>query len=139
MALRSQSKARKYKYPTFYEPYGPRPPAFDKIIQFTECIAALPTKECNQIGPTLEVRLTHPKMQPISVEGVDLGPSSGSAEAEKKAKKMAFDVKLENFDVAAKIKMIKEIRKVEMLIGHLTIPVWGTLSAGVTKWLNCQS
>ncbi|PSS07780.1 50S ribosomal protein like [Actinidia chinensis var. chinensis] len=110
-----QAKPKRYKYPAFYDPYGPRPPPSDKIIQLAERIAALPAEERAQIGPTLRDRLRHPKMQQISVEGMDLGPqggpSAGSAKAEeKKVEKTAFDVKLEKFDVAAKIKVIKEVR-----------------------------
>uniref|UniRef100_A0A5B7A954 Large ribosomal subunit protein bL12c n=1 Tax=Davidia involucrata TaxID=16924 RepID=A0A5B7A954_DAVIN len=110
-----KAKLKRYKYPPFYDPYGPKPPPSDKIIQLAERIAALLPEERIQIGPTLRERLSHPKMQPISVEGMDLGPqgglAAGSAKAEeKKAEKTAFDVKLEKFDAAAKIKVIKEVR-----------------------------
>lgn len=110
-----KAKPKKYKYPAFYDPYGPRPPPSDKIIQLAERIAGLPAEERAQIGPALQERLKHPKMQTISTEGMDLGPQggagAGSAKAEeKKAEKTAFDVKLEKFDAAAKIKVIKEVR-----------------------------
>uniref|UniRef100_A0A5B7A8V3 Large ribosomal subunit protein bL12c n=1 Tax=Davidia involucrata TaxID=16924 RepID=A0A5B7A8V3_DAVIN len=109
------AKPKRYKYPPFYDPYGPKPPPSDKIIKLAEQIAALAPEERIQIGPTLRERLRHPKMQPISVEGMDLGPqggpAAGSAKAEeKKAEKTAFDVKLEKFDAASKIKVIKEVR-----------------------------
>ncbi|CAH2051013.1 unnamed protein product [Thlaspi arvense] len=137
-----KAKPKKYKYPAFYDPYGPRPPPSDKIIQLAELIAALPTEERNQIGPTLRERLRHPKMQPISVEGMDLGsqggPSSGSAKAEeKKAEKTVFDVKLEKFDAAAKIKVIKEVRAFTNLglkeAKDLVEKVPVVLKQGVTK------
>ncbi|KAK6924848.1 Ribosomal protein L7/L12, C-terminal [Dillenia turbinata] len=110
-----KAKPKKYKYPAFYNPYGPRPPPSDKIIQLAERIAALPPEERVQVGPALRERLRHPKMQPISTEGLDMGPqggaSAGAAKAEeKKAEKTSFDVKLEKFDAAAKIKVIKEVR-----------------------------
>ncbi|XP_027338616.1 uncharacterized protein LOC113852514 isoform X2 [Abrus precatorius] len=63
--------------------------------------------------PTLAERLKLPKLQPISTEGMDLGTeggASGPKVEEKKAEKTAFDVKLEKFDAAAKIKVIKEVR-----------------------------
>ncbi|XAR50839.1 hypothetical protein NMG60_11005288 [Bertholletia excelsa] len=92
-----KTKPKKYRYPAFYDPYGPRPPPFLKIIQPTRCFAALPTKEGIQIGPILRKRLRHPNMLSISVEGMGLGlqgePSS-----------------LENFDAVAKIKVIKEVK-----------------------------
>ncbi|CAK9137596.1 unnamed protein product [Ilex paraguariensis] len=110
-----EAKLKRYKYPPFYYPYGLRSPPSDRIIQLAEQIAALPTEERIQIGPTLRERLRHPKMQPISVEGMDLGNQGGAGMGstkmeEKKAEKTAFDVKLEKFDAAAKIKVIKEVR-----------------------------
>lgn len=38
------------------------------------------------------------------------GSGTGSAEEAKAAEKTAFDIKLEKFDAAAKIKIIKEVR-----------------------------
>ncbi|XP_027160340.1 uncharacterized protein LOC113761516 [Coffea eugenioides] len=114
----SKSKPIRHKYPVFYDPYGPRPPPSDKIIRLTEQIAArdaLSPEERNLIGPTLRDKLRHPKIQLVLVEGMDLGPQGGSGVGsskaeEKKVKKAAFDVKLEKFDAAAKIKVIKEVR-----------------------------
>ncbi|MQM17581.1 hypothetical protein Taro_050553, partial [Colocasia esculenta] len=108
-----KSKPKRYKYPEVYDPYGPRPPPSDKIVQLADRIAALSPEELRQIGPTLRERLKHPKLQPISTDGLDLGPQRGGPAAkveEKKAEKTAFDVKLEKFDAAAKIKVIKEVR-----------------------------
>lgn len=108
-----KAKPKRYKYPPVYDPYGPRPPPSEKIIKLAERIAALTPEDRRQLGPTLRDRLRHPKLQPISVEGVDLGPQGGAGSAkveEKKVEKTAFDVKLEKFDAAAKIKVIKEVR-----------------------------
>ncbi|XP_059642365.1 uncharacterized protein LOC132284292 [Cornus florida] len=110
-----KAKPKSYKYPPFYDPYGPKTPPSENIILLAERIASLLPEERVQIGPTLRDTLRHPKMQPISVDGMDLGPLGGiSAEStkaeEKKAEKTAFDVKLEKFDAAAKIKVIKEVR-----------------------------
>lgn len=105
------AKPVKYKYPAFYDPYGPRPPPSDKIIKLAERIASLPAEERKLIGPTLGEKLMHPKLQPISVGEMDSGPQEGPSKTEeKKAEKTAFDVKLEKFDAAAKIKVIKEVR-----------------------------
>ncbi|KAI9108026.1 hypothetical protein K1719_020899 [Acacia pycnantha] len=108
-----KAKPRKYKIPQSYDPYGPRPPPSEKVVQLAERIAALPDEERRQIMPTLAERLRLPKLQPISTEGMDLAPQGGTAgpkAEEKKAEKTAFDVKLEKFDAAAKIKVIKEVR-----------------------------
>lgn len=134
-----KEKPKKYKYPAFYDPYGPRPPPSDKIIQLAEKIAALPSEERRQIGPTLSEKLRHPKLQSISTEGMDLGQQEGApAKAEeKKAEKTAFDVKLEKFDAAAKIKVIKEVRAFTNLglkeAKDLVEKVPSVLKQGVTK------
>ncbi|KAK8569374.1 hypothetical protein V6N13_046433 [Hibiscus sabdariffa] len=110
------AKPKKFKYPQFYDPYGPRPPPSDKIVELAERIAALPPEERRQIYPTLSERLSHPKMQTIADEGMQLGSQgglgagAGAAKVEEKKEKTAFDVKLEKFDAAAKVKVIKEVR-----------------------------
>ncbi|XP_031277136.1 uncharacterized protein LOC116135565 [Pistacia vera] len=136
-----KAKPRKYKYPAFYDPYGPRPPPSDKVVQLAERIAALTVDERKQIGPTLTERLRHPKLQPISTEGMDLGAeggaAAGSAKVEEKKEKTAFDVKLEKFDAAAKIKVIKEVRAFTTLglkeAKDLVEKVPVLLKQGVTK------
>lgn len=110
-----KAKPIKYKYPECYDPYGPRPPPSDRIVQLAERIASLPVEERMQIGPALREKLMHPKLQPIAVEGMDVGtqggPRAGSSKVEeKKAEKSTFDIKLEKFDAGAKLKVIKEIR-----------------------------
>uniref|UniRef100_A0A2P2IMN8 50S ribosomal protein L12ic-like n=1 Tax=Rhizophora mucronata TaxID=61149 RepID=A0A2P2IMN8_RHIMU len=109
------AKPKKYKYPAFYDPYGPRPPPSDKIVQLADRIAALSPEERRQIGPALRERFLLPKLEEISTEGMDVGgPQGGAAtnvvEEKKEKEKTAFDVKLEKFDAAAKIKVIKEVR-----------------------------
>ncbi|XP_065878529.1 uncharacterized protein [Euphorbia lathyris] len=138
----SKAKPKKYKYPAFYDPYGPRPPPTDKIIQLAERIASLPLEERRQIGPFLQYKLKHPKLEPISTEGMDLGPQgdtagAGAAKVEEKKEKTAFDVKLEKFDASAKIKVIKEVRAFTNLglkeAKDLVEKAPVVLKAGVTK------
>lgn len=110
-----KTKPTRYKYPAVYEPYGPRPPPSEKLIQLAEKIASLPPEERSQIGSTMQIKLSHPKLEHIAVEGMDVGTQvgarGGSSKAEeKKAEKTTFDVKLEKFDATAKLKVIKEIR-----------------------------
>ncbi|KAK4753557.1 hypothetical protein SAY87_001661 [Trapa incisa] len=137
-----KAKPKKYKYPSFYNPYGPRPPPSEKIIQLAELIAALPPEERAQIGPALRDRLSHPEMQSISGEGMDVGPQGGggpgAAKAEeKKEEKTAFNVKLEKFEAASKIKVIKEVRSFTNLglkeAKDLVEKVPALLKQGVTK------
>ncbi|KGN58328.1 uncharacterized protein LOC101206962 [Cucumis sativus] len=135
------AKPKKYKYPAFYDPYGPRPPPSDKIIELAERIVALPAAERCQIGPTLGEKLRHPKLQEISVDGLDMGPeggaAAGSSNVEEKKEKTAFDVKLEKFDAASKIKVIKEVRAFTNLglkeAKDLVEKVPAILKQGVTK------
>nr|CAD1831464.1 unnamed protein product [Ananas comosus var. bracteatus] len=131
---------KKYKYPPVYNPYGPRPPPSEKIVQLADQIAALPPEEIKQIGPTLLIRLNQPKLQSISGQGFSFGPQTGAGPAkaeEKKAEKTAFDVKLEKFDAAAKIKVIKEVRTFTNLglkeAKDLVEKVPVVLKQGVTK------
>ncbi|XP_072069866.1 uncharacterized protein [Arachis hypogaea] len=90
--------------------------------------------------PMLVERLKLPKLQSISTDGLDLGQQDGAAGVqveEKKAEKTAFDVKLEKFDAAAKIKVIKEVRTFTNLglkeAKDLVEKVPAVLKQGVTK------
>ncbi|KAJ4838339.1 hypothetical protein Tsubulata_002773 [Turnera subulata] len=136
-----KAKPKKYKYPAVYDPYGPRPPPSDKVIQLAERIAALPPEERSQIGPTLEYRFHHPKLQKVeadfAVDGSQGGGKAGAAKVEEKKEKTAFDVKLKKFDTAAKIKVIKEVRAFTDLglkeAKELVEKVPAVLKKGVTK------
>lgn len=135
-----KAKPIKYKYPTVYDPYGPRPPPSEKIIQLADKIASLPPEERMLIGPTLREKLRHPKMETISTEGMDIGPAGGTGPAkaeEKIEEKTAFNIKLEKFDAAAKIKVIKEVRAFTSLglkeAKDLVEKVPTLLKQGVTK------
>ncbi|XP_010551764.1 PREDICTED: uncharacterized protein LOC104822304 [Tarenaya hassleriana] len=134
-----KSKPKKYKYPPVYDPYGPRPPPADKIIELAESIATLPPEERRLIGPMLHERLKHPKLQAVSTEGMDVGgkTDSGPGKVEEKKEKTAFDVKLEKFDASAKIKVIKEVRAFTNLglkeAKELVEKVPSVLKQGVTK------
>jgi len=104
----------KYKYPDVYDPYGALPPPSEKVVDLADRIAALPPEEIKQIAPALLFRLNQEPPQAISGQGFSFGPQGGSGAGaakaeEKKAEKTVFDVKLEKFDAAAKIKIIKEI------------------------------
>lgn len=136
----SNARPIKYKIPQSYDPYGPRPPPSDKIVQLAERIAALSEEERGHIMPALSERLKLPKLEPISTEGMDLGSEGGGAGPkveEKKAEKTAFDVKLQKFDAAAKIKVIKEVRAFTNLglkeAKDLVEKVPTVLKQGVTK------
>ncbi|GLJ22623.1 hypothetical protein SUGI_0425760 [Cryptomeria japonica] len=102
----------KLKIPLRYEPYGARPPPSDKILKLADEIANLPPEERRQIGPCLTDKLRAPRLQMLSSDAAMAMPVAVGAPKveEKKAEKTAFNVKLEKFDSAAKIKVIKEVR-----------------------------
>uniref|UniRef100_A0ACD5YNW1 Uncharacterized protein n=2 Tax=Avena sativa TaxID=4498 RepID=A0ACD5YNW1_AVESA len=105
--------AKTYRYPEVYDPYGPMPPPSEKVVGLADRIAALPPEEIKQIAPALLLKLNLPAPQAISGQGFSVGSQGGAGAAkseEKKADKTVFDVKLEKFEAAAKIKIIKEIR-----------------------------
>ncbi|KAF8093299.1 hypothetical protein N665_0385s0046 [Sinapis alba] len=108
----SLSKPKKYKYPLVYDPYGPRPQPSSKIMELAERIAALSPQERKQISPALNEHMSLPKQQMISTQGMSMGAKqeAGTGKTEEKKEKTSFDVKLEKFDTAAKIKVIKEVR-----------------------------
>ncbi|XP_066392491.1 large ribosomal subunit protein bL12m-like [Miscanthus floridulus] len=91
--------------------------AKDTVVDLADRIAALPPEEgLEQIAPALLFRLNQEPPQTISGQGFSFsaqggsGAGAGKAE-EKKAEKTVFDVKLEKFDAAAKIKIIKIIKE----------------------------
>ncbi|CAN8260313.1 unnamed protein product [Cochlearia groenlandica] len=135
----SKSKPKKYKYPSVYDPYGPRPQPSNKLMELAERIAALSPEERKQIGPALNEHLRLPKQQMISTEGMSLGSKqdSGAGKAEEKKEKTTFDVKLEKFEAASKIKVIKEVRTFTSLglkeAKELVEKVPAVLKQGVTK------
>ena len=108
--------AKKFKYPDVYDPYGPMPPPSEKVVDLADRIAALPPEEIKQIAPALLFRLNQEPPQAISGQGFSFGAQGGSGAGagkaeEKKVEKTVFDVKLEKFDAAAKIKIIKIIKE----------------------------
>lgn len=77
------------------------------LLEVSDLAEVLREKLCITEMPTMMV------MMPGMVPGGMRGPAAargGAAKAEEKAEKTAFDVKLEGFDAAAKIKVIKEVR-----------------------------
>ncbi|KAK8318486.1 hypothetical protein V6Z11_A13G175400 [Gossypium hirsutum] len=97
------AKPKRFEYDQVYDPYGPRPPLSNKVVELAERITVVPPEVRRQIGPTLTERLRHPKL-------AGAGAGAGAPKAEEKKEKTSFGVKLEKFDAAAKIKVIKEVR-----------------------------
>ncbi|KAG2295121.1 hypothetical protein Bca4012_003735 [Brassica carinata] len=81
-----------------------------KIMEIAERIAATSPQERKVISPTLNEHLRLPKQEMISTQGMMSLGAKQEAGTGKQEEKTVFDVKLEKFDTAAKIKVIKEVR-----------------------------
>lgn len=82
----------------------------EKVIRLADDMFALSILEVSDVADLLKKKLKISNM-PMIGGGLALqGAGSAQQSEEKKPEKMTFDVKLEKYDAAAKIKIIKEIR-----------------------------
>ncbi|MQL81023.1 hypothetical protein Taro_013475 [Colocasia esculenta] len=99
---------------------APGPPT-ERVSAIVDEIAGLTLLEVADLTEILRVKLGVEEMPAMAVMmpgmGVGVGPARGrgggaaaGGAAEEKKEKTAFDLKLEGFDAAAKIKVIKEVR-----------------------------
>jgi len=100
-----------------YDPTEARTPPSEKIQRIVEEISTLTLLEVSDLTTLLKKKLGLPTgmgMMPMGMMpgmGMVGGGAGGAAvEEEKKVEKTSFDVKLEKFDAASKIKIIKEVR-----------------------------
>jgi len=100
-----------------YDPTEARTPPSEKIQRLAEEISTLTLLEVSDLTTLLKKKLGLPTgmgMMPMGMMpgmGMVGGGAGGAAvEEEKKVEKTSFDVKLEKFDAASKIKIIKEVR-----------------------------
>lgn len=100
-----------------YDPTEARTPPSEKIQRIVEEISTLTLLEVSDLTTLLKKKLGLPTgmgMMPMGMMpgmGMMGGGAGGAAvEEEKKVEKTSFDVKLEKFDAASKIKIIKEVR-----------------------------
>lgn len=101
-----------------YDPTEARTPPSEKIQRIADEISTLSLLEVVDLSTLLKKKLGLPAgmgMMPMGMmpPGMGMGmPGGGAAPAaeEKKPEKTSFDVKLEKFDAASKIKIIKEVR-----------------------------
>lgn len=105
-------------YNTASSEQRPAPP--EKVVVIVDEISELTLVEVADLTEVLREKLGVKEMPSMMVmmPGIGFGGLKGAAKGgaaagkgeEKKAEKTAFDVKLEGFDAAAKIKVIKEVR-----------------------------
>eukprot|EP00270_Netrium_digitus_P002435 TRINITY_DN12757_c0_g1_i1.p1 TRINITY_DN12757_c0_g1~~TRINITY_DN12757_c0_g1_i1.p1 ORF type:complete len:224 (-),score=47.15 TRINITY_DN12757_c0_g1_i1:275-946(-) len=114
--------------PEANDPAERRSPPSERVQRLVEEIASLTLLEVSDLTQLLKKRLGLPDipmggmMMPMGMPmpsgqggaGSDSGAAAGAAEPAK-VEKTAFDVKLEKFDAAAKLKVVKEVRAITSL------------------------
>lgn len=105
--------------PANFDPTAHRSPPTDRVFRLVDEVSSLTMSEFADLGSILMKKMG---MEELPVMGVlNAGAASGlsqmaakapagDAPKEKKQEKTAFELKLESFDAASKIKVIKEIR-----------------------------
>lgn len=123
-----------------------RGPFSDKILRLRDEIATLTDDELTLMSATLRKKLGLPEPPPIgsmpmggmAADWQEGGGDAGAAAAEEKVpEKTTFSVKIEKFDAASKIKVIKEVRAASDLglkeAKEFVEKVPAVLKSGLTK------
>ncbi|KAB2601700.1 50S ribosomal protein L12 [Pyrus ussuriensis x Pyrus communis] len=103
--------------PATFDPTEHRSPPTDRVFRLVDEISSLTLVEVAELGSILMRKkgMTEPPVVGVmkpGAAGLGLamkGPSSAAKE-EKKPEKTVFELKLESFEAASKIKLIKEVR-----------------------------
>ncbi|CAN6332086.1 unnamed protein product [Urochloa humidicola] len=101
--------------PSTFDPSSPsRPPPSDRVWRLVEDVSSLTLAESAALSSLLLRRLDIPSAPPIAILNSAAGLGGGGGAAGEKpaaaAEKTVFELRLEAFDAASKIKVIKEIR-----------------------------
>ncbi|XP_020099916.1 uncharacterized protein LOC109718217 [Ananas comosus] len=94
------------------------PPPSPRVAALVDEISSLTLLEAADLTEALRARLGVDQMPAMAILTPGMSPAAAAAAVgggaaaaeEKKEEKTAFDLKLESFDAAAKIKIIKEVR-----------------------------
>ncbi|KAJ6420154.1 hypothetical protein OIU84_030130 [Salix udensis] len=122
--LTSSNFTRCFTSPSQESTPSPRepPPSTDRVTSIVDELSKLTLLEVSDLTEVLRTKLEIKEMPVMAVMmpgmGFSMGPGmkggavggAGAAKAEEKVEKTVFDVKLEGFDAASKIKVIKEVR-----------------------------
>lgn len=121
-ALTSSSFTRRFTSPSQESTASPQepPPSTDRVSSIVDELSKLTLLEVSDLTEVLRTKLEVKEMPVMAVmmpgmgfsmgAGMKGGGGAAAAKAEEKVEKTVFDVKLEGFDAAAKIKVIKEVR-----------------------------
>lgn len=105
--------------PATFDPTEHRSPPTERVFKLVEEIAGLTLMEISELGTIIMKRMKMTEPPTIGVlKGGAAGlagmamkaPAAAAAKEEKKAEKTVFELKLESFEAASKIKVIKEVR-----------------------------
>ncbi|CAM6119448.1 unnamed protein product [Calypogeia fissa] len=125
-----------------FDPTEARSAPSEKITRLVDEISSLTLLEVSDLTTLLKKKLGlgNMPMMPMMggmMPGQGAGGGAAPAAEEKKVEKTAFDVRLEKFDAAAKIKIIKEVRTFTSLglkeAKELVEKIPALLKKGVTK------
>ncbi|RAL49847.1 hypothetical protein DM860_002138 [Cuscuta australis] len=94
--------------PSTFDPTEHRSPPTDRVWRLVDEVSGLSLLEVAELSGILMKRLG----SVVGVMSMKKGPTAGAAEEEKKPEKTVFELKLESYDAAQKIKIIKEVRGV---------------------------
>lgn len=105
--------------PATFDPAEHRSPPTERVFKLVEEIAGLTLMEISELGTIIMKRMKMTEPPTIGVlKGGAAGlagmamkaPAAAAAKEEKKAEKTVFELKLDSFEAASKIKVIKEVR-----------------------------
>ncbi|XP_061980355.1 uncharacterized protein LOC133700730 [Populus nigra] len=105
--------------PATFDPAEHRSPPTERVFKLVEEIEGLTLMEISELGTIIMKRMKMTEPPTIGVlKGGAAGlagmamkaPAAAAAKEEKKAEKTVFELKLESFEAASKIKVIKEVR-----------------------------
>ncbi|XP_023519323.1 uncharacterized protein LOC111782753 [Cucurbita pepo subsp. pepo] len=104
--------------PANFDPTQHRSPPTDRVFRLVDEISGLTLVEVAELSSILRKKLGMTDMPVVGVmkagaaglAGMATKASSATAKEEKKTEKTVFELKLESYEAAAKIKIIKEVR-----------------------------
>lgn len=105
--------------PVKFDPTAHRRPPTDRVFRLVDEVSSLTLVECAELGSIMmkKMGMIEPPVMGVLKPGAAAGWAQMSAKGpaadaqeEKKQEKTVFEMKLEAFDSASKIKVIKEIR-----------------------------
>ncbi|XP_068644111.1 uncharacterized protein [Aristolochia californica] len=101
--------------PSNFDPTEHRSPPTDRVFRLVDEVAGLTLLEVSELSSILMRKLNMKEGPTIAVmkpgsAGPMAGKGAASAKEEKKPEKTVFELKLEAYEAAAKIKIIKEVR-----------------------------